>query len=81
MSEHYFGLYQGHLTARLVKRVEAMFSHVSVVNYTEPRGEKRGWFAGPNRGDPYDRIMAESVLAYVRTIARGADRKRLGCDQ
>jgi len=78
MSEHCFGLYRGHLSAGLVKRVEAKFPHVSVVNFTEPRGDKRGWFSGPNRGDPFDRDMAERVLAYARSIAKGRDHETLG---
>ena len=78
MSEYFFGLYRGHLSARLVKRVETRFPHVSVVNYTEPRGEKRGWFAGPNRGDPFDRHMATTVLAFARSIAKGCDLEKLG---
>jgi hypothetical protein len=80
MSEHHFGLYRGHLTQRLVAAVEKKFPGVSVTNYTEPRGEKRGWFSGPNRGSPFDDRMAAEVLAYARSIARGADRERLSCD-
>jgi len=81
MSEHMFGLYRGHLTARLVKRVETKFPMVSVTNYTEPRGEKRGWFSGPNRGNPFDRAMAAEVMTYSRSIATGRDREVLGCDE
>lgn len=80
MSEHMFGLYRGHLSARLVKQIETKFPEVSVTNYTEPRGEKRGWFSGPNRGSPFDGTMAREVMEYARSAARGRDREVLGCD-
>lgn len=78
MSEHLFGLFTGHLTKRLCDRVERRFRGVSVVNYTEPRGEKRGWFVGPNYGHPFDDKMASEVLAFARSIAKGTDREKLG---
>jgi hypothetical protein len=81
MSEHHFGLYRGHLSARLIQRIEKKFPEVSVVNYTEPRGEKRGWFSGPNRGSPFDRAMSSEVLSYARSIARGKDADALGCNE
>lgn len=73
MSEYFFGLYRGHLSAKLIRAVERKFPEVSVVNYTEPRGEKRGWFAGPNRGSPFDDRLGQAVMAYARSVARGKD--------
>jgi hypothetical protein len=63
MSEYFFGLHQGHLNARadrIAKRFGAWH-----VNYTEPRGEKRGWFACRNRGEPFDSGTARQVVAAI----------------
>lgn len=60
MSEHFFGLHRGHLTAeagRIAARHGAWH-----VNYTEPGGERRGWFACPNLGAPFDGATARAVL-------------------
>lgn len=73
MSEHMFGLYRGHLSARLVKAVEKKFPRVAVNNYTDPRGEKRGWFSAPNRGNPFDNQTATEVMDFARSIAKGKD--------
>lgn len=78
MSEYMFGLYRGHLSARLVRQVEKRFPEVSVNNYTEPRGERCGWFSGPNRGNPFDQALASEVMAYVRSVATGKDLEILG---
>lgn len=78
MSEYMFSLYHGHLSASLIKRVETKFPHVAVVNYTGPRGEKRGWFAGPNRGSPFNAAMASEVTDYAWSIAKGKDAECLG---
>lgn len=81
MSEFHFQPYRGHLSAKLVAAVEKKFPRVSVNNYSEPRGEKRGWFSGPNRGSPFDDAMAREVLAYARSIAKGKDREILGAGE
>lgn len=59
MGEHMFGVHSGHLTAKadlIAKRHGAWH-----VNYTEPRGRRRGWFACPNRGSPFDQAVANAV--------------------
>lgn len=84
MSEHMFGTYRGHLSVTLIKNVEDKFKvdRVSVINFTEPRGEKRGWFSCRNRGEPFDSKTAREVMAYARSVARSkADREALGCDE
>jgi hypothetical protein len=56
MSQHFFGLHSGHLTAqaeRIARKHGAWH-----VNFTEPRGERRGWFACPNRGNPFDQAAS-----------------------
>ena len=80
MSQHLFGLYRGHLTAKLIRQIEREFRGVDAVNYTEPNGEKRGWFAGPNRGYPFDDALAAEVRAIAGKVPRGADSARLGLD-
>ena len=61
MSEYLFGLGPGHMPKRadMVARKHG----ATLVNYTEPRGEKRHWFAGPNRGEPFDSQMAREVMS------------------
>lgn len=64
MNEYMFGLHSGHLTAKadtIAKKHGAWH-----VNYTEPRGERRGWFACPNRGSPFDQATATAVMADIR---------------
>lgn len=59
MSEFLFNLHSGHLTARadrIAKRHGAVH-----VNYTEPNGRRRGWFAGPNLGSPFDAALARAI--------------------
>jgi|SRR3990170_43087 len=64
MGDHFFALGPGHLPARADKI--ARKHGARLVNYTEPRGEKRHWFAGPNLGEPHDSTMARAVIADLR---------------
>lgn len=60
MSQHHFGLHRGHLKKKasdIAKRHGAQH-----VNYTEPNGEKRGWFTCPNLGQPFDRAIERAVM-------------------
>lgn len=64
MTEHFFGLHSGHLPEaadKIAKRFGAWH-----VNYDEPTGNgehrQRGWFACPNRGEPFDSRIARAVL-------------------
>jgi len=75
-----FGCYNGHLSDRLRKLIERAYCNVSVVNYREPGGDRRGWFEGPNQGHPFDARLANDVLAFARVHARGKDRQILGAD-
>ena len=66
MSEYFFGLHSGHLTAqadRIARRHGA--SHA---NYTEPSGVRRGWFECPHRGVPFDTATASAVMADIDRI-------------
>lgn len=64
MSEYFFGLHNGHLTIRanqIAKRHGAWH-----VNFTEPgTGQRRGWFACRNRGNPLDEQIAEKVMQSI----------------
>jgi hypothetical protein len=63
VSEYLFGLHHGHLTAvadQIAGRHGAWH-----VNYTEPCGERRGWFACPNRGPSFYRVIASAVMADI----------------
>jgi hypothetical protein len=75
--EYMFGLGAGWLPAR-ADRIAQKHGAV-LVNYTDPqcacgqgckphtcRQARRHWFAGPNRGAPFDRQMADAVLADLR---------------
>jgi hypothetical protein len=44
----------------------SQFPEVSVINYREP-GKKRGWFVGPNRGEPFDSSLCRRVTEFART--------------
>ncbi len=74
MSEYFFGLHSGHLTAKadkIARRHGAWHD-----NYVEPgRGDKRGWFACPNRGSPFDQAIADAVMADI-DAAGGIDALR-----
>lgn len=59
-----FGCGPGHLPRRahdIAKRHGA-----ALVNYTEPRGEKRHWFTARNAGHPFDGHTRDAVLADLR---------------
>jgi len=66
MSEHFFGLHPGHLAARadaIAKRHGAYH-----VNHTESDGRKRGWFACPNRGEPFNGDTATRVMGDIHAL-------------
>lgn len=92
MSEFSFGVGRGHLSTRVAKT--ATKAGAELVNYTDPGcscregcsgyrcpANRRHWFAGPNRGEPWDRRLAERVMAAVREAATAADRELLGLAQ
>ena len=64
MSEYFFGLHSGHLIRkadRIAEKHDAWH-----VNFTEPRGEKRGWFCCLNQGSPFDEQTADAVMEDVQ---------------
>jgi hypothetical protein len=63
MNEYFFGLHRGHLKAKadqIAKKHGAWH-----VNFTEPNGEKRGWFGCDNLGHPFDSGRANAVMADI----------------
>lgn len=60
MSEHFFGLGPGHLPKRADRIARKHGAYL--VNFTEPRGERRHWFACANQGEPFDSATARAVL-------------------
>jgi hypothetical protein len=67
MSEYLFGSGPGHLPQAAADAAEK--AGAILVNYTEPYGEKRHWFAGPSRGSPFDENLRDRVLAAVARAA------------
>jgi hypothetical protein len=63
VSEYLFGLHRGHLS-HAVNQIAGRHGAWHV-NYTEPRGERRGWFACPNRGTQHDQAIARAVMADI----------------
>lgn len=68
MSEHLFGCGYGRINKTLEKRVDAIAKKfgASFTWIVEPSGEHRYWFAGPNRGEPFDGDMARDVAEALR---------------
>ena len=73
MKEYLFGQGDGHLPAAAQKVAEKHGAHLVNSHHgqcrcgrgCDPRRcpqAKRHWFAGPNRGEPFDRRMAEAVM-------------------
>jgi hypothetical protein len=66
MIEFCFGLHFGHLIDRADRIAKSRGARH--VNYTEPNGERRGWFVCPNLGTPFDQERADQVLADIERI-------------
>lgn len=80
MSEYFFGLGPGHLSSKVERAAEEAGG--TLVNYTEPSGERRHWFACPNMGAPFDQDRAERVLTAAWRAATPRDAEILeaqGC--
>jgi hypothetical protein len=59
-----FGMGAGHLPRKAARIAEAHGARL--VNYTEPDGRRRHWFASENMGAPFDGITAKEVLDGLR---------------
>lgn len=65
--EHHFGVHRGRLSAADVeRRARIAQQHGACFVYALIPGDGwRGWYAGPNLGDPFNRDMARRVLDAV----------------
>lgn len=63
MSEYMFCLGRGYLPDEAEVVARGVDDDVRLVNYREPGGPRRHWFAGPNRGHPFDVAMSDEVHA------------------
>lgn len=64
MSEYFFGVGCAKLAASFVKKIEEALkdTDVSLANPNLPGEGYRYWFAGPNRGDPWNTEMERDVF-------------------
>jgi hypothetical protein len=74
MSEYLFGVSRG--PARLGKHYNAVekianLHEATVVECEVPGTGYQRWFAGPNRGEPFDRKMAVAVAADLAAAGLG----------
>lgn len=65
MSEYFFGLGRGKVADSIRDRVDDICRahNVAFVNPTMPGEGPRYWFAGPNRGEPFDKALRKAVMA------------------
>lgn len=76
MSEYFFGLGDGWMPRKAA--VIARKHGATLVNHTDPgckcgygcisgecKSARRHWFAGPNRGEPFDSAMGRAVMAEI----------------
>lgn len=63
MAQHMFGCGRGRINNKIATRAnEVARRHGAVLNNINNPGQGWiYWFAGPNRGDPFDRAMANAV--------------------
>lgn len=77
MSEFLFAGGEGHLP-RAADRIARRHGAV-LVNHTEPGGRQLHWFAGPNRGEPFDGRLRDAVVRELE--AAGIYERALGAVQ
>ena len=69
MSEYMFGVTQTRVTAaegKYLDRVCEDEGGTGFTTYSQPGTASRGWFTGPNRGEPFDRNLSHRVCERVR---------------
>ena len=69
MSEYMFGSGNGELTDDAREQIDAIAGEndCCVINPKLPGESWRYWFAGPNRGNPFDGAMRNAVMADLCT--------------
>lgn len=82
MSEYMFGLTHGKLPRGIAKVFDKIaHRHGAGCGFTEiydPGQGWKGWFAGPNKGEPVDFELATAVLRDVEAEAPDVYRKQWG---
>lgn len=75
MSEYMFGTGSGQLTDDASARIDeiALRYDCTIVNPNLPGEGYRYWFAGPNRGNPFDQKMAENVWGALEAAGLADD--------
>ncbi len=65
MSEYMFGVGRGRVAAKTAKRIDkiARKHDCYFISGTFPGDGPKFWFAGPNRGHPFDQAMARAVTS------------------
>jgi hypothetical protein len=78
MTEYLFGAGNGRVKTRVADRIDriARKHGARFVSCVLPGDGPRYWFAGPNRGDPFDQAMADAVWGEL-AAAGLADEKGL----
>lgn len=68
MSEYFFGVGRGQLRAEVREKINALASTRDsyIINTNTPGEGWRYWFAGPNRGEPFDSSMKLGVMDKLR---------------
>lgn len=64
MKDHLFGVGRGHLPQKA--DTIARQHGARLVNYTEPNGARRHWFACESKGSPFDTNTARETVAALR---------------
>jgi hypothetical protein len=71
MSEHMWGVTQLKPSRSQAERFDRICRECggygfSEINLNDKLGAYKGWFSGPNRGHPFDRLMENNVEAAIK---------------
>jgi hypothetical protein len=74
MSEYMFGTTRKQISLRDSRRlnnIARINGAYGFTNIIEPTGQHLGWFAGPNRGCPFDLALKTAVMTAVNAAGLG----------
>jgi hypothetical protein len=74
MSEYMFGTTRQKISTRDSRRMDKIARKNGAHGFTtivEPTGQHLGWFAGPNRGEPFDSRLGGQVMAEIKEAGLG----------
>jgi hypothetical protein len=74
-----FGVSRAKPTREIARRMETIAQRhgAGLVEATIPGTGYRRWFAGPNRGDPFDRALCAAIFADLRAAGIVDDKDEL----